>query len=449
MKRIIILLLVLIILMSGCKVINGNTVQSTDKITSSSEKETTTDFHQIESVPDTSGINTIPNTSIRKTENGKTTQSSEKNTVASERETHKIVSETISSSNTNEIMKAVWISFYEMSMQEYKGGTEEQFRQKFKTMFEKIKSHGLNTVFAQVRPYSDSFYPSKVYPWSELITGVQGKNPGYDPLKIIVELAHEYSIKVHAWINPFRVSKKNDLESLSDNNIAKIWLSDNDKSNDSFVFRSDLGIYFNPSVPEVHALIFSGVREIIENYDIDGIHIDDYFYPTVSEKIDKVQYESYCKNGGSSKLADWRRGCINSFVSGLYSLVKAEDKNLIVSISPSAKIDTNYNQMYADVVLWSQSAGYTDYIIPQIYFGFKHEKLPFKSVADEWNELTIESDVKLVFGLAQYKSGTVDEYAGSGKNEWIDNKYVIEQQISYVKQLSGYYGYSLFSYGYL
>lgn len=396
MKRIIILLMVLIIIPGGCKFNSESNTLSHDN--------TQTDFYETETEPDP---------------------------------------------YTEEVMKAVWISFYEMSMEASKGGTQEQFTQKFRAMFKKIKNCGLNTVFAQVRPYSDSFYPSEIFPWSELLTGVQGKNPGYDPLKIIVELAHEYSIKVHAWINPFRVSKKNDLENLSDNNIAKIWLMDNDKSNDSFVYRSDLGIYFNPSVPEVHALIFNGVREIIENYDVDGIHIDDYFYPTVSEKIDKTQYDLYRKKGGMSTLANWRRECINSFVSSLYSLVKAKDKSLIMSISPCAKIDTNFEQLYANVVLWSQSEGYADYIIPQIYFGFKHSELPFKSIADEWNKITIGSNVKLVFGLAQYKVGAADEYAGAGKNEWIENNRIIEQQISYIEKLSGYFGYSLFSYGYL
>jgi uncharacterized lipoprotein YddW (UPF0748 family) len=120
-----------------------------------------------------------------------------------------------------------------------------------------------------------------------------------------------------------------------------------------------------------------------------------------------------------------------------------------MSISPCAKIDTNFEQLYANVVLWSQSEGYADYIIPQIYFGFKHSELPFKSIADEWNKITIGSNVKLVFGLAQYKVGAADEYAGAGKNEWIENNRIIEQQISYIEKLSGYFGYSLFSYGYL
>ncbi len=177
--------------------------------------------------------------------------------------------------------------------------------------------------------------------------------------------------------------------------------------------------------------------------------MDDYFYPTTSAEIDCTEFNDYCKNGGSRLLDDWRRECINSFVSSLYNLIKNKNPNLIVSISPSANIDCNTYELYADVVEWSQSSGYTDYIIPQIYFGFNHPKLPFVQIADAWSELVTNENVKLAFGLAQYKVGQTDKYAGNASNEWKEEKLMIDKQIDYIKDLPNYYGYSLFSYDYI
>ncbi len=343
-----------------------------------------------------------------------------------------------------EEFRGIWFSFYELNMESENGGSEQDFRQKIQEMLDNTLTIGVNNVFVHVRPFADALYESSLFPWSAILTGEQGRSPGYDPLLIMTQEAHARNIKIHAWLNPFRVSKSDDFSQLSDNNIAKVW--HNDESLKSRVCVVDGKTYFNPTVPAVHELIYNGIREIIEKYDVDGIHIDDYFYPTTDEEIDAEQYDVYVSAGGELPLADWRRANISAFVSGMYSTVKASDSGVIVSISPSSNIEKAYNEMYADVVEWSTSVGYTDYIIPQIYFGFEHETMPFSKVAEEWSKTADGTKVRLLYGLASYKTGLEDEYARAGKLEWTENSDIIARQITEIRTKQNCNGFVLYSY---
>ena len=194
-------------------------------------------------------------------------------------------------------IRGVWISCFELP-DATKG--EAQFRESIKTIFKNLREKDYNTVFVHVRPFADSIYPSKIFPWSKHCC--KGKNPSFDPLKIIVQTAKENRIRVHAWIYPFRVSSKNDVNTLPASSPSKKMIENN--SSDVVILPN--GIYFNPASTSVHKLVYSGVEEILKNYDIDGIHIDDYFYPTTDEKIDKKEYEEYKKLGGALTLTEWR-----------------------------------------------------------------------------------------------------------------------------------------------
>ena len=130
-------------------------------------------------------------------------------------------------------MRAVWITYYEISMKAQKGGDESLFHQKVDEMFRRVQNAGFNTVIVQVRPYSDAFYPSKIFPWSAYLTGMQGQDPGYDPLAILVERAHAHGLALHAWFNPYRVSYNPDFSLLSKENPARKWKEDADQTNDS------------------------------------------------------------------------------------------------------------------------------------------------------------------------------------------------------------------------
>lgn len=361
------------------------------------------------------------------------------------------VSEIISLSDTPKDEKeliGVWCNYYELSMKESKGGTGEQFREKVKEMFTVSQKAGINTVFVQVRPFCDAFYKSELFPWSEYITGEQGKDPGYDPLEIMTQEARKLNLQIHGWINPYRVSYKTDINTLSENNPArKMYKEDPDS-----VYVSDSGIFLNPASEKAKKLVIDGVKELL-NYDIDGIHMDDYFYPGNDEKIDKKDYEEYKKSGGNLTLAQWRRNQVSALVGMIYSQIKSENDKMMFGISPMGDIEKNYNSIYADLELWCTKGGYVDYIMPQLYYGFENKTLPFEKTAKDWNDLVSKGGkVKLYAGLALYKCGLEDKYAGAesdkkdtGRYEWINRSDIISRQINTVRQLN-YSGIVFYSY---
>lgn len=356
---------------------------------------------------------------------------------------------------TQEEMRAVWITYYEISMKAQKGGDQESFSKKVDEMFSRVQKAGFNTVIVQVRPYSDAFYPSEIFPWSTYLTGTQGQDPGYDPLAILVERAHAHQLSIHAWFNPYRVSYNTDFSLLSKDNPARKWKEDADKSNDQWIFVLDNGIYYNPAVPEVQRMIIDGVREIVENYEVDGVHMDDYFYPSTDEKIDQAQYDAYVKSGGQYSPAAWRRENVNTFVSGLYAAVKAIRPEVLVGISPAGDIEKNREQLYADAARWGEEEGYVDYLMPQLYYGFENSASPFEETARQWAELIRCDSVKLYAGLAIYKSGKEDPYAGpesEGKQgpryEWINHSDIISRQVNWARKTEPYTGFALYSYQY-
>lgn len=338
---------------------------------------------------------------------------------------------------TGREISAVWISYNELSMKDENGGDEYSFRSKISKMFDNCADYGINTVFAQVRPFCDAMYYSEIFPWSAYLTGEQGEGVDYDPLEIMVEEAHERGLALHAWINPFRISFDSDTDKLSDDNPAKELL--NDKAAKGRVVSADGGLYFSPASTDNQKLVIDGVREIINNYDVDGIHIDDYFYPSTDESVDKIYYDEYKKNGGSLYLDKWRLNVISSFVSQMYTAVKSEDTDCVFSISPAGNVSNNYEEEYADVELWCAERGYCDWIIPQLYYGFESRKLPFDKACRQWSELDKNGAVRMIYGVAAYKvNGESDEFkAGSG---------IIEKQISVAKATDNYGGIAFFSY---
>ena len=335
--------------------------------------------------------------------------------------------------------RAIWISCYDHISA--KGKTKAQYAAETDKMFANVKSYGFNTAFVHLRAFSDAFYKSDIYPYSAHIAGTEGADLPFDPFEVMLSSAAKYGISVHGWINPFRVSTKKDTSLLSSKNPAKALLGVEGR-----ICVLDNGIYYNPSSTENHALIIDGVREILDKYSIDGIHIDDYFYPSTDKKVDSLQYGAYTSQGGTMSLSQWRTANVNAFVSALYSAVKAKNSNLIFSISPSGKLEDNKTIHYADCERWLSQKGYADMIIPQIYYGFQHETLDFEKVLKQWASLPRDPSVKLVCGIASYKCGTEDKYAGKGKTEWKTNSDILARQTVSIRNNSAYCGLAMFSY---
>ncbi|MDO4495429.1 MAG: family 10 glycosylhydrolase [Clostridiaceae bacterium] len=339
-------------------------------------------------------------------------------------------------------LRGIWISCYDYISAA--GKTRSEYKAETDKMFKSIADCGFNTAFVHMRAFSDAFYESDIYPYSSFVAGTEGAPLPFDPFKVILESAKKYGISVHGWINPFRVSTKNDPSLLSASNPAKKILDGGNSEGEVCILKN--GIYYNPACVSNHKLILDGVREILGKYDIDGIHIDDYFYPSTDKSIDNKQYSQYKASSGALSLAEWRRASVNSFVSSLYSTVKATNSNLTVSISPAAQIEKNKNELYADCALWLSSKGYADIIIPQIYFGFEHETLDFQSLLAEWAALPRNPQIKLVCGLAAYKCGKNDAYAGTGSAEWQENTDILARQLKCIRKNKNYSGFVVFSY---
>lgn len=334
-------------------------------------------------------------------------------------------------------VKSVWITYYELS-EMILNKSESEFKRTVSKTFKKLSSNGFNRVTVHIRPYADAFYPSKYFPISKYCCGVQGGTLSFDPLEIMIELAHKNNLSFEAWINPYRVSSTNDFSSLSDNNQAVKW-----KDTDNII-AIDSSIYFNPGSEAVTELIVNGVKEIVSSYNIDSICFDDYFYPTKDNLIDSNLYNSYKENGGDKSLWDWRRDNVSNMVACVYKAVKDINKNVTFGISPASNIENDYSLLFADVEKWCSTDGYVDYICPQIYFGFQNENQPFMKTVKRWDSI---ANVDLFVALPMYKAGVEDEFAGDlGKKEFIKNNNIIARQVIYLSKLDNVKGFYIFSY---
>ncbi len=336
-----------------------------------------------------------------------------------------------------EYVKAVWMTYYELSSFT-QDNDEQEFKKQISKAFKELESNGFNRVTVQVRPFADAFYKSDYFPVSAYCFKIQGSELLYDPLAIMTEAAHKYGMSIEAWINPYRVSSSTDFSELSDKNKAVEW-----KDTDNLIV-CDSGIYFNPASSEVTKLICNGVREIVENYQVDSICFDDYFYPDTDKSIDESSYKAYTENSGELSLEDWRRENVSNMVKEVYSTVKSVNENITFGISPASDIENDRDSLYADVEKWCTSEGYIDYICPQIYFGFLNENQPFMKTTKNWIQM---SDCTMYVALPLYKAGKEDEFAGdSGINEFVDNNNIIARQVTYLSKLESVKGFYIFSY---
>lgn len=338
-------------------------------------------------------------------------------------------------------IKGVWLSYLDLSSM-LKGKNEREFRKNISQAIEKVEEMGLNTLVVQVRPFSDALYESKYYPWSVYCVGVEGESPGYDPLKIILEESHSRNIRVEAWINPYRVRSDSEKLPLSSTNPASKWIEE-DSDN---IIKYNNGIYYNPGKEDARQLIVNGVKEIVESYEVDGIHFDDYFYPSSDDSIDKKAYEEYISSGGDLDLSSWRRENVNILVKQVYAAIKEINSKVVFGISPQGSMSNNYNSQFIDVEKWVQNPGYIDYICPQVYYGFLNDNSNFQKVIEEFNALITEPTVKLYMGLSVYKIGAEDTWAGNGKDEWKSSTDMLKRQVEASRRLEKYDGTLLFRY---
>lgn len=336
--------------------------------------------------------------------------------------------------HNNEEMRGVWVSYMELTMENEKDKSQKRFTEKFEEIAENCKNLGYNTLVVQVRPFCDALYKSDYFPWSHILTGEQGKNPNYDPLKIICDVCREKNLNIHAWINPYRISTQNSPSELSENNP---YVKDS-----SVGFKTQSGTYLDPSNENARKLIIDGIEEIVSNYDIDAIQFDDYFYPADMGSEDDTQYREYingCENE-SMTLEEWRKANVNLLISEVYLRIHSIKNNVEFGISPQGNINNN-DKLFADVQLWCTTRGYIDYICPQIYFSLDNPALTFEDSLQSWCELEFASNVNLYVGLAGYKAGTDDD-----EGTWLNDDNILAQEYNIICENEKTSGLMMYSY---
>ncbi|MCI2046307.1 MAG: family 10 glycosylhydrolase [Faecalibacterium sp.] len=303
---------------------------------------------------------------------------------------------------------AMWISYLDWQNADFTSA--DHFRAYAGQMFQNCVDLGLNTVITQVRPFGDAMYQSSLFPWCHVCTGTQGQAPGFDPLNIMIEEAHSRGLSLEAWINPYRLRLNAEIPpALAENGLAN--------THPEWCVSVNDGLYLNPAIPEAAAYVVSGITELLENYAVDGIHFDDYFYPTTDASVDAAQYAA---GGNGASLDDWRRANVTALVQSAYNAVKAKDPTLRFGISPQGNPENNYNGQYSDVSAWmAPGAATVDYICPQIYWGYHYtlksgsDRFAFENIVPEWLAMPRDASVRMYVGLGAYRIGTGD----GGANE--------------------------------
>ncbi len=310
-------------------------------------------------------------------------------------------------------MRAAWIStVYNMDWPKTKNNISKQ-KQEYIEMLDKLKGIGINTVVFQVRPKSDALYNSSINPWSDVLTGTQGKNPGYDPLAFAIEESHKRGMEIHAWFNPYRVTTSGtDINKLASNNQARLhqdWLLEYNSG-------SNKALMYNPGLPEVRKHIVDTVSEVVRNYNVDGIHFDDYFYRDGMDDDD-----TYKKYGNGLNKGDWRRENVNTLLREVKSAIKLIKPNVEFGVSPSGiwknkssdptGSDTrgfeHYSKSYADSRTWIRE-GLIDYIVPQIYWTIGYSAADYSKLVSWWSNEVKGYNVDLYIGQGVYRQGGSD-----------------------------------------
>lgn len=354
--------------------------------------------------------------------------------------------------NTDEY-KAFWFSYYDYTAYraKYKKRNATTFKKYFTQAVKKGKSLGMNCIIVHVRPFGDAMYKSKYFPWSKCISGKQGKNPGYDPLKIMTQVAHANGMKIEAWINPYRVaSGSTNYKKLSTKNPARKWHNKKKTRRNVLAYKGSL--YYNPAKAQVRNLIVNGVKEIVENYDVDGIHMDDYFYPAfsssnVNSAFDAKEYRASTMAKGKQNIVSFRREQVNMLVKAIHSTVKSIDPSVTFGISPAGNIDnlTSRYSYYVDINKWLNSSDYVDYICPQIYWGFKHPYAKFDRVTNRWMNAAKSKKVKVYIGIAVYRAGHNIGAGSAERREWRSDANILKKQVQYARK-KGCDGFAFFDY---
>ncbi|VEU80420.1 family 10 glycosylhydrolase [Haploplasma axanthum] len=342
--------------------------------------------------------------------------------------------------SNNKEFKGVWVStVYQLDYPSTYTTNSEKLKEDAIEVIKKSYELGFNAIILQVRPSADAIYKSAYFPYSKYITGTQGlaPNDNFDILDFYIKESHKYGMELHAWINPYRITmSKNDK--LAENHIALI------RPDWTVLFEDKL--FFNPGIKKVRDYIIDGVEEIVRNYDVDGIHFDDYFYPG-KEFNDQKEYLS--NNPNNLTLDSWRRENNNDLIKRTNEAIKTINEKVVFGVSPSGiwankgnnslgsetRGSESYYNLYADTRKWVIEE-WLDYIAPQVYWKIGYTIADYEIIAKWWNNVVQNTKVNLYIGIAIYRL--------FDNSEWEVEE--ISKQLSLNKQIENIKGHILFRY---
>ena len=328
---------------------------------------------------------------------------------------------------------------------QFQGMPAEKMQQLLINQLNSLQGAGINAIIFQVRAEADALYKSSYEPWSRFLTGVQGRvpSPYWDPMQFMIDECHKRGMEFHAWINPYRAKTKG--------TTALSPIHPYNKNPERFVNYAGQ-LYFDPALPENRKYICKIVRDIVTRYDVDAIHMDDYFYPTfnssnVNSAFDAKEYKASTMGKHKNGIVAFRRQQVNALVKAIHSAVKATKPNVTFGISPAGNIDnlTSKYSYYVDINKWLNSHDYVDYICPQIYWGFKHPYAKFDRVTKRWMKAAKSKKVKVYIGIAVYRAGHNTGASSSERREWRSDANVLKKQVQYARK-KGCDGFAFFDY---
>ena len=342
-------------------------------------------------------------------------------------------------------IRALWIaSVANINFPSKRGLSADELKSEIDSILTEALENSMNTVILQVRPSSDALYKSKLFPSSEYLCNAQGEDLTLDVLDYLTGEAHKLGIAVCAWVNPLRVSTSmNDARG----NAALLCESNPAYKNPEYCVSYDGALYYNPGLPEVRSLVADGVKEIAENYPVDAILFDDYFYPYPAENGVYDDSAAFAEHGNGLDLEDWRRENVNAMIKSSYEAVKSANPDCYFGISPfgiwcnndgsNGGSDTRglsaYSAIYCDAKAWI-AGGYIDFISPQLYWSFDTEVAPYAELCDWWDKALEGSDIPLIVSHAAYRC-----------EEW-NNPDEITNQIEYARAKKSYLGSAFYGY---
>lgn len=361
-------------------------------------------------------------------------------------------------------VRGVWVSNV-ANIDTPRGLPMDEYKAHLVKIVETVASYNMNTIIFQVRPTNDAYYPSKLNPWSRFITGVEGQDPGFDVLEFVINECKKYGIRVHAWMNPYRVStasldqlnltKEEYLNTLSEGNFARL-------HPEHTILDGANKVILSPAHPEVIDFVTRSIMEVADNYDVEGVHIDDYFYPyaKIPQELEEADYLKY-RESEEQSFDDFRRMNVDKMIKSVHDALKKSfsktNKKVMFGISPFAIYRTHssiveggwdkgsynaagalqcYSELYSDVYKWMEE-GWIDYVVPQVYFPFERKDVTYHDLTKWWSERTKETNTVLYIGMGLYQMGS---------NEVWQNPKEITNQLTFNQNFENVDGAIFFTY---